>query len=706
MRRQVIIRDQHSWWAWARLILLGLLLAGLTGAMMVLPLLPTDRVTLDVGGVADTDIRAPRRITFESALLRAEEQDRSAASVAPVYTKPDSARARQQLDRTRQVLDYLGSVRADTLASSSRQRAWVVAVPELSILSEGNLSFILALSDESWNRVELETLAVIDQAMRKPIREGYVAEAYQELPALVSLDLSVEESAVTTALVERLLVPNSFFDPDATVGAQAQAREDVSSVLRMFEAGEVIVREGQRVTALEIEALDQFGLRQSEIKWQDFISPGLMSLMGTILLFAFMARFQPGVLWEGRQVLLLVLLIAVFVVGARLMMTGGGILQYLFPASALAMLVLVSIGPQAAVAASVYLGIAAGVIAETSLEPIVFCVAGGLIATLVLQKVERIGSLFRAGVFVILGNLAVIAIFHVPEILDEPVELAISVVVMIANGGISASLALGGLFLIGPLFDVITTMRLIELSRPDRPLLQRMLREAPASYHHSLMVANLAEQGAERIGANALLTRVGAYYHDVGKLMRPYFFSENQLEGVNPHDELEPYASADIIVSHVEDGLDLARRYRLPSRVRAFICEHHGTNWVSFFHRKAVEIAGDASLVDDADFRYSGPKPQTKETALVMLADGCEAAVRSGRPLNREESARIINDLIDQRVADGQLSECDLTLQDLETVRAVFVSALRGIYHPRIRYPKADATAHQKAPGVTERVDA
>ena len=284
MKRQVLIRDQHSWWAWARLVLLGFLLSGLTSVMMVLPLLPTDLVTLDIGDVAGSDIRAPRRITYESTLLRAEEQDRAAASVAPVYTKPDSALARQQLDRTRQVIDYLGSVRADTLASSSRQRAWVVAVPELSSLSEESLNYILGLPDDCWNRVELEILAVIDQAMRKPIRESHVTEAYQELPALVSLDLSAEEAAATIALVESLLVPNSFLDPNATVDAQAHAREEISSVLRMFESGEIIVREGQRVTALEIEALDQFGLRQSEIKWQDFVSPGLLSLIVTTLL--------------------------------------------------------------------------------------------------------------------------------------------------------------------------------------------------------------------------------------------------------------------------------------------------------------------------------------------------------------------------------------------------------------------------------------
>jgi hypothetical protein len=236
-------------------------------------------------------------------------------------------------------------------------------------------------------------------------------------------------------------------------------------------------------------------------------------------------------------------------------------------------------------------------------------------------------------------------------------------------------------------------VRLIELSRPDYPLLQRLLREAPATYHHSLMVANLAEQAAERIGADALLTRVGAYYHDVGKIARPYFFTENQVEGVNPHYRLDPHTSAEVIIEHVKDGLELARRYRLPSRVRAFIPEHHGTNWVSFFHDKAVRLAGDSATVDADEFRHRGPKPQSKETALVMLADGCEATVRSVRPASAEEVAEIVNRLFAKRVADGQFSECDLTLRDLEIARETFISSLKGVFHPRIQYPQSDGEA-------------
>jgi putative nucleotidyltransferase with HDIG domain len=313
---------------------------------------------------------------------------------------------------------------------------------------------------------------------------------------------------------------------------------------------------------------------------------------------------------------------------------------------------------------------------------------GGLIAALALGRVERIGEMFRAGAFVALAHVGVLAIFHLVEDAAQPSELVASALAGVVNGGLSSSLALGGLFLIGPLFDIVTTMRLIELSRPEHPLLQRMLREAPATYHHSLMVANLAEQGAESIDANALLARVGAYYHDIGKIARPYFFAENQAEGLNPHDRLDPETSAEVIVGHVTDGLKLARRYRLPSRVRAFIPEHHGGGRVSFLYHKAVQLAGDAELVDEENFRYPGRKPQSRETALVMLADGCEAAVRSAHPDSADEVAEVVNRIIDQRIGDSQLNQSGLTLQDVETIRQVFSSALKGTFHPRIKYPE------------------
>ena len=492
------------------------------------------------------------------------------------------------------------------------------------------------------------------------------------------------------ALTQSFLVPNSSRDPAATAEAKARAREEVGPITYSFKEGQIIVREGESVRPLHIETLDQFELRQPQTNWTDFIGAGLMAVLEVLLLYLYLGRFQSEVLRDGQQLFLLVLLTAFFVLGAGLMVPGGDVLRYLSPAPALAMLVAAALGAHAGVAAAIFLSIATGVIAGNSLEMTTYAALGGLVAALTLGRVERMSSLFRSGAFVALAHVGVLAVFHLPQALAQPGDLLIPALTGVVNGIISASLALGGLFLIGPLFDIVTTMRLIELSRPDHPLLQRLLREAPGTYHHSLMLANLAEQAAEGIGANALLTRVGAYYHDTGKIVRPYFFSENQVGGMNPHDRLDPYASAEVIIGHVEDGKELARRYRLPGRVRAFIPEHHGTNRVSFLYEKAVRLAGDETLVDEGDFIYGGPRPQSKETALVMLADGCEAAARSIRPAGDDELAEIVNRIIDRRVDDGQLDECDLTLHDLGIIRRVFISALKGTFHPRVQYPEPE----------------
>lgn len=689
------LRAGRRWWVWLRLILLGLMLSAVTGVVMALPLLPTGRVVLDEGDIAPETIRAPGAVSYDSAILRAEAQEQAVSGVEPIYTRPDPELARQQLDRTRQVLDYLGSVRADPLASSAQKRGWILAVSELDDMSSETLDMFLSLSDASWDRVQLETLAVIDQAMRREIREGHLADALEEVPALVSLDLSDDETAITIALARQFLIPNSFLNSVATAEARARARERAASVPapRTYEAGQVIVREGERVSALHIEALDQFGLRQPQVKWIDVTSAGLLAVLMTLLLCFYLARFQPDVLWEGQPLLLLVILVALSVLAAGLMVPGGMVLRYLAPSPALSMLASATLGPHAGVATAFFLGGVVGVIADHSWEMTLYTCFGGLVAVLTLRRVERIGSLFRAGAFVALLHGVVISVFQLSQEGIQPADFLVTLASGMGNGGVAASLALGGLFLVGPLFDITTTMRLIELSRPDHPLLQRLLREAPATYHHSLLVANLAEQAAEGIKADALLTRVGAYYHDVGKIARPYFFTENQASGINPHDRLDPRTSADVIIDHVRDGLELARRYRLPRRVRAFIPEHHGTNRASFLYRKAVQLAGDEALVDEKEFRYPGPKPQSKETALVMLADGCEAAVRSMRPSSADEVAEAVNLVISQRVSDGQLSECDLTLRDLDIVRAAFISSLKGVFHPRVQYPQAEKVA-------------
>ncbi len=678
----------RTWWVWTRLALIGTVLAALTTLFLSFPLFPSGRLILEEGDIAPRDIRAPERVTYESAIRTAEQQDAAERAVEPVYTPPDASLARQQLQRTQQVLDYLGSVRADTIATPSQRRAWVLAVPELADLPINTADTLLSLSEESWGRIQLEILSVVDEMMRQGVVEGYLEKARQSIPSLISLDLSVQEAEVTAALAQRLITVNSFYDAEATQAAREQARESVGTVVRTYEAGEIIVREGQRVGALELEALQRLGLQRSRTEWPTVIGQATLAVLSVLLLGSLLLRFHPSLLQDWRESLLLALLLSLFLFLARLMVPDRTVLRYLFPGSALAMLVTAALGPFAGAVSSIFLGAAAGLVGDQSLEIAVYTTAAGLTAAVSLGKGNNLSTIFRSGLLVSLANVLVLVGFHLSPNGADILNMAMHVLVAVTNGLVSASLALGMLFLIGPLFDIITPFRLIELSRPDHPLLQRLLREAPGTYHHSLMVANLAEQAAEQIGADALLTRVGAYYHDIGKITRPYFFIENQMDGPNPHERLDPYASANAITRHVKDGLELARRYNLPSRVRDFIPQHHGTKRIGFQYERALEQAGgDPEQVNEAKFHHQGPKPQSKEAALLMLADGCEAIVRARRPQTPEELVQAVDQIFDSTIRSGQLDECPITLEELNVARQSFISNLKGVFHPRIRYP-------------------
>jgi putative nucleotidyltransferase with HDIG domain len=243
--------------------------------------------------------------------------------------------------------------------------------------------------------------------------------------------------------------------------------------------------------------------------------------------------------------------------------------------------------------------------------------------------------------------------------------------------------------MLGNIFGITTTFQLLDLAQPTQPLLRQLLLRAPGTYHHSIIVGNLAESAAQSIGANSLLARVGAYYHDIGKLRRPWFFGENQLDGVNVHDNLDPQTSADIVISHVRDGLALARQHKLPIMVQDFISQHHGTFLVIPFYRQALRD-NDGQEIDVQDFRYPGPKPQTRETAILMLADTCEAAIRSAQISSPQEIEELTDKVIQDRLVDGQLIECDLRLRDLERIREAFTVIFQGMYHSRVPYPEEE----------------
>jgi putative nucleotidyltransferase with HDIG domain len=377
------------------------------------------------------------------------------------------------------------------------------------------------------------------------------------------------------------------------------------------------------------------------------------------------------------------------------MIPGHVVLGYLFPLATVSMLVTALVDAEIAIVLTAMLSLLVGFIAGGSLEFAVYAFAGGAVASLRLYRIEKLNAFLWAGLYGALTNVGVVLIFRLLEQDHDLVGTLQIAGASVANAVLAMSLTLGGFFLFSNLLHITTSLQLLELGRPSHPLLRELLMNAPGTYHHSLMVGNLAEQAAQAVGANPLLARVGAYYHDIGKMHRPYFFAENQTDGENPHDRLDPETSARIITSHVKDGVQLARKYSLPAEIQDFIPQHHGTALPAYFFHRACDQNGGPDNTHEERFHYPGPKPRTREAAILMLADEVEAASRASRPRSPEEIDQLVDKLVRGRVEDGQLDDSDLTLSDLEKVKKTFVSVLQGIYHPRIKYPE-DAEEEDK----------
>jgi putative nucleotidyltransferase with HDIG domain len=675
-----------SWRVAVRAALLSLLFVAAVSLILVFQLIPTEQITLEEGDVSPVDIRALRRTTYISQILTEEARAKAEVDVKDAYDPPDARIARQQVTRARQVLNYIDSVRHDAYASLETKVEWIAAIPDLD-LSPSVISQTLLLSEADWSETSNEVVYVIDQVMREEITESQLAGAKRALPTKVSLDLSEEEAEIVSELAKNFIKANSFYNKEKTEENKRLARESVEPVARILEEGEAVLRAGDIVDALDLEALAALGLRQAETEWPSIVSAVLFVLAITIILDLYLLRLRSDFWANQRHSFLFFSLFVFFILVAKLMVPGHALLPYLFPSATLSMLLMVLLGPQVAIAATIVVSLVVGFMAGGSLELTAYALVGGLIASLSLWRAESLNAFFRAGIYAILANVAVIMAFRLPGQRLDLLGMAQLMLASVGNGGLSAILTLGGFFLLGSVFDITTPLRLMELARPTHPLLRQLLLKAPGTYHHSLLVSNMAEQAAEQIGADALLARVGAYYHDIGKTVRPYFFIENQADGINVHDRLDPKTSAQIILSHSKDGLDLARKYRLPGKIQEFIAQHHGVGLVSYFYRQACQQEGGAGTVNEDDFRYPGPRPFSKEVAIVMLADGCESAVRSARPTSSEEIDELVRKVINDRLLRGELDDSDLTLRDLGKIREAFTSILQGVFHPRIKYP-------------------
>ncbi len=676
-------------WQIAQVLVIGGATVVAVAVILSAPIgLAGNNLILAVGDVTSADIIAPRSTTFLSQAQTEAARAAAAAAVADIYDPPDSRKTRQQVAQAQKTLDYIGSVRSDAFATRDQKVADLSAVKDPP-LDPPLAQQLLELTDAEWVAVRAETVAVIERVMSSRIRPDRVQEALNQLPALVSVSLPEAQADLVAVLAAPFIAPNSFFNEAATNADRQAAREAVAPISQSFVQGQTVVSRGRVVTEADIEALTALGLLWPAMQWQIYLSNILVVLLTAIIFILYLRRFNRRFFSSIRLMVFISILLILFLVIARFLIAVNPLLPFLFPSAAFALLVVVTLGANAAVDLSILLAALVGAIAGGRLDLTAYAAVGGIVAALALGKAEQVNSFFRAGLISAATNAAVILIFQLVEPTTDPIGVIILILLSVLNGIISAALTLVGFFILGNLFGIHTPLQLIELARPNHPLLQYLLRQAPGTYQHSLQVANLAEQAAERIGADVILIRVGALFHDVGKANQPQYFVENQIEGQNPHNELPPELSAKLIIEHVGNGLKMAAKHRLPRVIRDCIAEHHGTNMTYFQYQRAVKAAGgDESRVDKSRFYYPGPKPQTKETALLMLADGCEAKSRADRPRTEEEIEKIVKYIIDRTLAANQLDECELTLHDLKLIRESFNETLKSFFHSRITYPE------------------
>ena len=686
MNRNLLNGQVEQFRLWVRRHGLSLFLVTVTlGMTLILSYnLPGDSLDgVAVDQPAPNDIFSPRSLTYTSNLLTTQARDQAARAVPDVYTPLDLGIGRAQLGQARDVFAYVDTVRADSSAPAERKLEYLRAVEGIAI-SEELAQGLLSLNEADYEEVRSDVFAIIEDLMREEIRPSQLSDYQRTARRLASLELTPVQTSVVTELAYQFIVPTVFPEDEATAAARQVAAAAILPVTRSVARDQRIVRAGEIVTPSDYELLTELGLLQPQTNWRRALSMGLVSLLITGIIALYWARFQRQQFPNGRYLGMVGGLLLIFTATAKLMIASD-VLDYWYPLAALSLLLAVVYDSRFAILVTVLMAGLAGFISPNSLENAAYLATGGILSILTLRDAQRIAAFFRAGLVAAFGYIVIIILFWLLQD-AAPAALVTPAAYAIGNGLLSSALTLAGLYILGGLFGIVTILQLQDLSRLDHPLLRELLRRAPGTYHHSIMVANLAEQAAERVAANSTLVRVGAFYHDVGKMVRPPFFVENQ-EGLDPHGSLDPYTSARIVISHVADGLELARKYRLPFRIQDIIAQHHGDRVVRSFYRKAKEAAGEGVEVDPRPFRYPGPRPSSREAGIVMLADAIDATSTAVRPNTEKAIEKLVNSIIEDDILEGQLNFSGLSLGDIEHLRTSFIETLKGRFHVRVQYP-------------------
>ncbi|WP_084133675.1 HD family phosphohydrolase [Clostridium grantii] len=652
--------------------------------------LVTKKFNLEVGDIASIDIKAPREV--KDTLKTTEKEDLEESSIPLQYNKDLEIKNNsfEEIDSF-----FIEVEKIQTLDITDEEKLKKLKEQEYVKITDEDFFAILKLSKTELDTLHDSLIQILDQVLNYDIRESNITgsnkdNAYQEDIKKAQDDIDVEFKALNISGNLRALgitigytkiKPNFFYDDEKTQETKLEAVKKVQPV--MIKKDQIIIKEGEPVTERDLIVLEDLGLLNSNFNQYLYLAIASLVLLVLGTQWYFLYKYYPKIFRDGSKLILVCILVIISLLLARSILI---ISPYLIPLSCIPMLMTLLINDRVSMMVNLTNCILISAITQFNIEITLIAIISCMLSTLIIRKLQQRNDILYASLYI--GAISVVLTLAVGFLMtNNIVELLIKALFAFTGSVIASVLTIGFLPFFETTFDIVTNIKLLELSNPNHPLQKKLLLEAPGTYHHSILVGNLAELAAEKVGGNPVLARVSAYYHDIGKLKRPMFFKENQVGNENPHDKINYNLSTLIVTSHVKDGIELAKEAKLPAVLMDAIEQHHGTSLVSYFYVTAKNNAENPEEIRVEDFKYAGPIPTSKEVAIIMLADSVEAAVRSINDPTKGKIEEMVNKIIKGKLNDGQLDNCDLTLKDLNEIRMAFLKVLSGIYHQRIEYP-------------------
>lgn len=652
--------------------------------LLLLTAIAPKQFNLQEGDIARVDIKAPRDTIDQKATK--EKESEAIEKVDKQYTVKNEVKVQAE-DNIKSLFDEVLNLNATNMDEASK-------ITELRKITQFKLTDseykeLINTPKETLIDLEGKIVNIIDKIYKKDIQENNessLENAKKEgINAIEEFNIATPLKEILVNITKSQINPNLFYDSEKTEEMQKEAQKSTSKVI--IKKNQIIIKEGEPVTAEQIAIINELGLLDNGITGKYvyvYLSLALFLFVILFLQYSYIYLNYKEIFFDAKRLILISLINILSLILARSI---GAVSAFLIPFAFGSMLLTLLLNYKISIIISIFNSAIISALVEFDPQVMLLVFINAILGAVMLKKMQQRNELIYATLYIsVVSSILTLATGVI--ISSNLKEIFIVSLFSIIGGVLSGIFALGVLPFLEGTFNEVTTIKLLELSNPNNPLLKKLLMEAPGTYHHSMLVANLAEMAAEEVGANPVVARIGAYYHDVGKTERPYFFGENQIGRENPHDKISAKLSTHIIISHVKDGLRLAKEHKLPPIIQDIIAEHHGTTLVKYFYYTMKNNAENPDDIKEKDYRYSGPIPSSKEAGIVMLADGIEAAVRSIKEPNKEKIEEMVNNIIKDKLNSNQLINCDLTLKDIEKIRLCFLNALNGIYHQRIEYPK------------------